>query len=227
MTNDHASWTKRERHSGHGLRIVGGTARGRRILVPPSGTRPTSERAREALFNRLDTLLDIDGSRVLDLYAGSGAVGLEALSRGAVFARFVESDRRAAALIRANIATVLGVSRSSALADVTAIDVRPVHLVLAADPPERPFDVIFADPPYAVAAGDIDALAQIATRPEWLVDGGVIIVERSARTEAPKWPEWVEPLAAKRYGEGVLWYGRSTGMTTTEDHCPNGRETTT
>jgi 16S rRNA (guanine966-N2)-methyltransferase len=194
-------------------------------MVPPTGTRPTSERAREALFNRLDTLLDVDGSRVLDLYAGSGAVGLEALSRGAVFARFVESDRRAATLIRANVATVLdigpgvrhGVSRPSAVGNRAAIDVRTVQSVLASDAPEKPFDVVFADPPYAVDTVAIDAMVEIVTRTGWLVEGGVIIVERSARTQAPNWPEWVVPLAAKRYGEGVLWYGRSTGPMTTED----------
>ncbi|MCW2528468.1 MAG: Methyltransferase [Pseudonocardiales bacterium] len=195
---------------GSGLRIVGGTARGRRIAVPPTGTRPTSERAREALFNRLDTLLDIDGSRVLDLYAGSGAVGLEALSRGAVLARFVENDRKAADMIRANIATVLG-RQNPVVGARTAVDVRPVQSVLAAVAPDSPFDVVFADPPYALDGADIDTMVQIVTRTEWLVEGGVIIVERAARSEALKWPERIEPLAAKRYGEGVLWYGRSTG----------------
>src|ERR1700712_5346734 len=111
------------------MRIVGGSARGRRLFVPDEGTRPTSERARQALFNRLDTLLDVEGSRVLDLYAGTGAVGAEALSRGASFARFVESDRRAAKFIVRNVHTVIGDA-----AGRNAIDIRTVAAALAAAP---------------------------------------------------------------------------------------------
>jgi 16S rRNA (guanine966-N2)-methyltransferase len=87
-------------------RIVGGKARGRRLAVPAAGTRPTSERAREALFSALDARVGLEGARVLDLYAGSGAVGLEALSRGAIAARMVESGAAAVAVIRANAAAV-------------------------------------------------------------------------------------------------------------------------
>src|SRR5438067_2074266 len=85
-------------------RIVAGIAGGRRLRVPPAGTRPTSDRVREALFNMLAARMDFDGVRVLDLYAGSGALGLEALSRGASHALLVESDRKAAAVVRGNIA---------------------------------------------------------------------------------------------------------------------------
>ncbi|HEX8866406.1 MAG TPA: RsmD family RNA methyltransferase, partial [Lentzea sp.] len=83
-------------------RIVAGSAGGRRLKVPPKGTRPTSERVREALFSSLESMVDLDGMRVLDLYAGSGALGFEALSRGAAHATFVESDRRAAEVLKAN-----------------------------------------------------------------------------------------------------------------------------
>ncbi len=119
-------------------RIVGGVAGGRRIAVPPQGTRPTTDRVRESLFNIVTARLDLTGLAVLDLYAGSGALGLEALSRGATSALFVESDRRAAAVIERNVAT-LGLSgatlrRGQAAAVLAAKATRPVDLVLA-DPP--------------------------------------------------------------------------------------------
>ena len=192
------------------MRIVGGSARGRRLRAPPGGTRPTSERAREALFNRLATLLDLDGSRVLDLYAGSGAVGLEALSRGAAYVCFVESDRRAADVLDANIAAVSAgpppASRSGPVE--TSVRRAAVETFLAGPPPGGPFDLIFADPPYALAAEAVTGLVASVATPEWCVSGGVVVVERPARGAAVTWPGGVQELASKRYGEGVLWYGR-------------------
>lgn len=186
------------------MRIVGGRARGRRLRVPPLGTRPTSERAREALFDRLATLLDLAGSRVLDLFAGSGAVGLEALSRGAVEVCFVESDARAVDVLRANLKVVAAGSDDA----VASVRRHSVEAVLAGTPPVTPFDLVFADPPYALADTALSALLAVVATPAWCVAGGIVVVERPARGAAPRWPAGVQALASKRYGQGVLWYGR-------------------
>src|SRR6184192_3588038 len=123
-------------------RIVAGKADGRRLKAPAKGTRPTSERVREALFNALETAGELDGVRVLDLYAGSGALGLEALSRGAADALFVEADRRAVDVLRGNVAA-LGLGGT--------VRAGQVETVVAAPAP-RTFDLVLADPPYAVDA---------------------------------------------------------------------------
>jgi 16S rRNA (guanine966-N2)-methyltransferase len=181
------------------VRIVAGRAKGRRLAVPPRGTRPTSDRAREALFSSLDALVELDGARVLDLYAGTGAVGLEALSRGAARAVFVESDRNARAVLQRNVDTV-------GLPGAVVVG-RPVSAYLDTDP-DGEFDVVFADPPYALRettlAGELAGLATSGR----LAPGAIVVVERSVRSPAPSWPECVTPLRERRYGEGVLWYGR-------------------
>jgi 16S rRNA (guanine966-N2)-methyltransferase len=181
-------------------RIVGGTARGRRLTVPPRGTRPTSERAREALFNTLSTELDLDGSRFLDLFAGSGAVGLEALSRGAEHVVFVESDRQAAAVLSANVA-LLGLAGA-------VVHRCPTETYLAALGADEPFDVVFLDPPYALPGLAADALLTALADDRWLRPEGVVVLERSWRDPGPGWPSEIKPIKQRRYGEGCLWYGR-------------------
>ena len=181
-------------------RIVGGVAKGRRLGVPARGTRPTSDRAREALFNSLAGLLDVDGARVLDLFAGSGAVGLEALSRGAASVTFVESDRGACEVLRHNIETV-GLPGAD-------LHRRPAATYLVAGGADEPFDLVFADPPYALGEPQLAALLGMLAEPGWLASGAVIVVERSARGPEPQWPDTIESIKQKRYGEGVLWYGR-------------------
>ena len=167
--------------------------------MPAKGTRPTSERAREALFNSLRSLLDVEGARVLDLFAGSGAVGLEALSRGAAAVTLVESDRAGVAVLQRNV-EAMGLPGATVLA-------RPVAAVLAGEPP-APFDLVFADPPYALADDELAALLARLVTGGWLTDTAVVVVERAARgTQAP-WPEDVAPVMNRRYGEGQLWYGR-------------------
>jgi 16S rRNA (guanine966-N2)-methyltransferase len=181
------------------VRIVAGLAKGRRLAAPAGATRPTSDRAREALFSSLATLIDLAGARVLDLFAGTGAVGLEALSRGADHAVLVESDRVAVEVLRRNAGTV-------ALPGATIVR-RSVPTFLEGTP-DAPFDLVFADPPYA---WDDDALAQALSKlveRGWLTDDAVVVVERSARTAAPAWPDGITPVQDRRYGEGVLWYGR-------------------
>jgi 16S rRNA (guanine966-N2)-methyltransferase len=181
------------------VRIVAGRAKGRRLAAPADGTRPTSDRAREALFNSLAAMLDLDGARVLDLFAGTGAVGLEALSRGAAEAVFVESHRAALAVLRRNVDTV-------ALPGAT-IAARPVAAFLAA-PATAAFDFVFADPPYALADEAIVVLLQSLVGNGYLSDDAVVVVERAARSPGPAWPAGVTPVRDRRYGEGMLWYGR-------------------
>ena len=179
-------------------RIIAGTARGRRLAVPPAGTRPTSDRARESLFNSLATMLDFEGARVLDLYAGSGAVGLEALSRGAVLAVMVESDRGAAAVIERNAAAVaLPGARVEGRTVASYLDSMP----------DAPFDLIFADPPYDTSDDEVAAVVS-AVSDRWTAPGAVVVVERGARAAAPVWPDPLESIKQKRYGESSLWYGR-------------------
>jgi len=181
-------------------RIVAGVAKGRRLRVPDRGTRPTSERAREALFNTLRTYLDLDGAGVLDLFAGTGAVGLEALSRGATHVVFVERDRTVAMLLQRNVDAV----------DLPGAHVirRPVETVLA-EPPQDQFDLVFADPPYDLSDAELEEiLATLATR-GWLAPSAILVVERSARSAEPSWPRGITLVTHRRYGEGQLWYGRA------------------
>lgn len=172
-------------------RIVAGAAGGRRLVVPPKGTRPTTDRVREALFNVLAARLDFTGLRVLDLYAGSGALGLEALSRGAASVVFVESDRRAAEVIARNIATVAlpgAVVRRGAVATVLGAAGTPMDLVLA-------------DPPYDVPAGEVEATLSLLDRNGWVAAGSVAVVERSAASPALDWPEGWTVWPERRYGD--------------------------
>lgn len=173
-------------------RIVAGAAGGRRLRVPPAGTRPTSDRVREALFSAIDARLDLDGVRVLDLYAGSGALGLEALSRGAGYALLVESDRRAAAVVRGNIAD-LGLPGAQLRAG-------PVSAVLASGGAGE-FDLVFSDPPYeldtAAVTADLRALAEHG----WLSADALVIVERSIRSPEIEWPPGYLAAKPRKYGE--------------------------
>ena len=140
-------------------RIVAGAARGRRLAVPARGTRPTTDRVRESVFNVLAARLDFEGLRVLDLFAGSGALGLEALSRGARSVLFIESDRRAAEVIDRNIATV-GLPG-------TAVRRGAVAAVLGAGA-ATPVDLVFADPPYEVGNTEVQSVLSALGSRGWL-----------------------------------------------------------
>ena len=176
-------------------RIVAGAAGGRQLAVPPGArTRPTSDRAREGLFSSLGTLTDLRGARFLDLYAGTGAVGLEALSRGAGDVLLVESDARALAVLRDNVRR-LGLPG----ARVRAERVERVVAEAAAEP----FDVVFLDPPYAHDPSRV--LADLVAG-GWVAD--LVVLERAARDPEPQWPPGIQPLRSRRYGEAALWYGR-------------------
>lgn len=164
-------------------------------MVPPRGTRPTTDRVRESLFNVLAARLDLAGASVLDLYAGSGALGLEALSRGAASVLFVESDHRAAAVIGKNIAT-LGVSGAT-------LRRGSVASVLAAGA-EQPVDLVLADPPYDVAAEELENMLQKLTTRGWAAAGTVAVVERAASGRPLRWPEGWTGWQERRYGDTRL-----------------------
>ena len=183
-------------------RIIAGTLGGRRIAAPPgAATRPTSDRVREALFSALETLCDLDGARFLDLYAGSGAVGLEALSRGAAEALLVESDPRAARVARENVAALRAGPRARLV-------VGRVAQVLAAGPQDGAYDVVFADPPYVVPEEEITAMLAALVDGGWLAPDAVVVVERSSRGGAVTWVDGITAGRGRRYGETILWYGR-------------------
>jgi len=182
-------------------RIVAGALGGRRLAAPTGGgTRPTSDRVREALFSTLEALTDIDGCRFADLYAGSGAVGLEAASRGAAQVLLVESQPRPARVIRSNIATL-------GLDQVCRLVTTSVATVLAAGPGD-PYDVIFADPPYALGATELAAVTATLVQKGWLAPDGVLVLERATRSGEPGPIEGVTAERARRYGESTLWYFR-------------------
>lgn len=182
-------------------RVIAGTLGGRR-LATPSGrdTRPTSDRVREALFNSLAGRLA--GARFADLYAGSGAVGIEALSRGAAHALFVESSPKATRVLRENLAT-LGVAHAAEV--VTA----PVASALARDP-GAPYDVVFADPPYAQPDAELAEVLEALVTGGWIAEDGMVVVERSSRTGSPAWARGLTESRSRRYGETTLWYGRAS-----------------
>ncbi|RYB95379.1 16S rRNA (guanine(966)-N(2))-methyltransferase RsmD [Nocardioides oleivorans] len=184
-------------------RIIGGTAGGRRLETPRGQTtRPTSDRVREALFSAIESRTgSLDGLRFLDLYAGSGAVGLEAWSRGAGVVTLVEQDRRTASLITRNAAT-LGFSRAKVVATT-------VSTFLAAQP-AAPYDVVFLDPPYPTTDAEVDADLAALVSQGWLVPGAIVIVERAVKRTVVTWPDGIEAERTKRYGETALWYGHAT-----------------
>lgn len=177
-------------------RIIGGRVGGRTIAVPRgAATRPTSDRVREALFSMLVARDVIAGARVLDLYAGSGALGLEAVSRGAASADLVEADRPTARLIERN-ARDLGIP-----ARVHAMTVR----AFARRPVVAPADLVLADPPYPLAEADLAADLAALVDGGWLAPGALLVLERSSRSPEPCWPDGMTATGSRRYGETTLW----------------------
>ncbi|MGF0117374.1 16S rRNA (guanine(966)-N(2))-methyltransferase RsmD [Promicromonospora sp. Marseille-Q5078] len=179
-------------------RIVAGRFGGRTLQVPPKGTRPTSDRVREAIFSRLDHLDVLDGARVLDLYAGSGALGLEAASRGAADVVLVDANRRAADVARGNVAT-LGLQREARVVADSAER-------FAAGAAGRGFGVVFLDPPYDLAEDALTAVLGHLTAPGVLAADAVVVVERSTRSPEPAWPAGLAAFARKDYGETAVHY---------------------
>ncbi len=176
-------------------RIIGGVAGGRRIAVPPRGTRPTTDRVRESLFNILTARRDLTGVAALDLYAGSGALGLEALSRGAASALFVESDHRSASVIARNI-DALGLTGATVRRGAVAT-------VLAAGT-ASPVDLVLADPPYDVEAAEVEAVLAALVIHGWANAGTVAVVERAAIGAPLTWPAGWSVWPSRVYGDTRL-----------------------
>jgi 16S rRNA (guanine966-N2)-methyltransferase len=180
-------------------RIIAGRLGGRRIQTPPGdGTRPTSDRVREAMFSSIQSELGgfDDELRVLDLFAGSGALGLEALSRGAGSAVFVESNAKAASVITRNVREL----------GVNGVVARTTAEKYAQQDSTAPFGLIFLDPPYVLATDKVAELVARLKR-DSAEPGALFVVERSSR-DPFSWPEGVEGLRDKAYGETHVWYGR-------------------
>ncbi|WP_449277524.1 RsmD family RNA methyltransferase [Leucobacter sp. GX24907] len=203
-------------------RIIAGAAGSLRLEVPKSGTRPTSDRVREAIFSALESWGLLDGSRVLDLYAGSGALGLEAASRGAAEVVLIERHAQAAQVAQRNTRTVLGAfTRGSSGSSGPAPRIEVVRQSVQGyldgnasvdrsrgqvqrDPGVAHWDVVLLDPPYDL--GEVELTANLAAIVPLLGEGAVVLVERSSRSPEPALPAGLVPLRSKRYGETALWW---------------------
>ena len=179
-------------------RIVAGSAKGRTLAVPKSGTRPTSERVREALFSRLDHMNVLDGATVLDLYAGTGALGLEALSRGGAHATLVEKASAAARVASANV-------RSTGLpARVVTADARTYLSARSGEALAGDIDLVFIDPPYDIAEEDMTTV--LSSLGPWIGPDVLVVVERSTRAPAPTWPDFLVLEDQRTWGETVAYF---------------------
>jgi 16S rRNA (guanine966-N2)-methyltransferase len=180
-------------------RIIAGRAGGRTLATPAGPrTRPTTDRVREALFSRLEALMDLDGAHVLDLYAGSGALGLEALSRGAATLLAVERHRPTAALITAN-------ARTLGMTGATRVRAVPVAQVLEAGPGQAPgHHLVLLDPPYDVEQEEVGRVLALLVDRGWLDPQAVLVLERAARSADPVWPPGLVSLGSRRYGETTV-----------------------
>ena len=204
-------------------RVIAGEAGGRRLAVPDGrNTRPTSDRAREGLFSTVSSISGpLAGAWVLDLYAGSGAVGLEALSRGAEHVLLVEHAARAVRVIRQNI-EALGLPGAVVAADrVERVLARGPAPAAGQDgpapaggqhgPARHRYDVVFADPPYAMPATEVARMLATLAEQGWLAPRALVIVERATRSGPLNWPDGFLPDRARRYGEATFWYGHAAG----------------
>ena len=179
-------------------RIVAGSAKGRTLAVPKSGTRPTSERVREALFSRLDHMNVLEGATVLDLFAGTGALGLEALSRGAARATLVEKASAAARVATANVRAT-GLS-----ARVVTADVRAYLGARSGEALTGEVDLVFIDPPYDIAEEDMATV--LSALAPWVGPDSLIVVERSTRAPAPTLPPFLVLEDTRAWGETVAYF---------------------
>jgi len=182
-------------------RIIAGAAGGTPLsAVPGSLTRPTTDRVKEALFSRLDAFDVISGARVLDLYAGSGSLGIESGSRGAQSVELVESDAKASAVCQRNADLLNGVLGRKAV----TVHRSRVEPFLERAAPATTWDLVFLDPPYPLEELAVSAvLAKLAPH---LAPSAVVVVERSSRSPEPDWPGSLARFAEKKYGETRLWF---------------------
>jgi 16S rRNA (guanine966-N2)-methyltransferase len=184
-------------------RIISGFAGSLTLVVPSSGTRPTSDRVREAIFSSLDARGILTGARVVDLYAGTGALGLEAASRGALSVILVDKSPQAVTACKKNAAVV---QKAAPRGSRLTIEVSGSSVQQFLDSPKQPFDVVFLDPPYELGAAEVDAnLLSLVPR---LSEDAVVLLERSSRDPEPAWPEGLELERRKDYGDTTLYWLR-------------------
>lgn len=188
-------------------RIVAGEWGGRRIKVPSSGVRPTSERVRESICNRLEHLTGgLAGLRVIDIYAGSGAVGLELLSRGASEAVFVERDRGALTVLRANVASL----------SADSVEILAISAEQAAEKCRKQFNIVFLDPPYDLPTSQVRSVLQGLLQEERIAPDSLVVVESRRRSSSWEWPGEILPLDHRDSGDTRVWYGRTSPFPATE-----------
>lgn len=185
-------------------RIIGGHAGSLALVTPGSTTRPTSDRVREAWFSKLDAHDALEGATVLDLYAGSGALGLEAASRGASRVTMVDKLPRAAAAMTSNIAALTPVLRHAPRLRVVPTTVSS----FLATTPEELVDLVFIDPPYEEDTAELERI--VSALMPWLAPHAWVMIERSTRSLAPAWPEGLLALDTKTYGETVLYFAEKS-----------------
>jgi 16S rRNA (guanine(966)-N(2))-methyltransferase RsmD len=182
-------------------RIIAGEAGGRRLSVPAGeAVRPTSDRVKESIFAALGPARLV-GARVLDLYAGSGALGLEALSRGAAEAVFVDRDRAAGRAIQANI-------DSLRFGDRAVLRLRPVATLLAAGPQGPPFDLALLDPPYDTPALEVDSVLRLLVEEGWLAPDATVVAERAAGSSPLAWPAGWGSTWERCYGDTLVLFAQ-------------------
>jgi 16S rRNA (guanine966-N2)-methyltransferase len=184
-------------------RIIGGIAGSRQLTSPAKATRPTSDRIRESIFNRLASRDRLDGARVLDLYAGTGALALEAISRGAVSAMLVEKDGKAAAVCNQNAQLIQKALEKEGFFDpVTKVAHKAVSSFLSTDAGE--YDLVFIDPPYDVSNAEvIENLEALLPK---LAKDAIVMVERSSRSDALEIPAGLELDEEKSYGDTIVYW---------------------
>ena len=190
-------------------RIISGAAGGVRLAsVPGDNTRPTTDRVKESLFSKLESYDIIRGARVLDAFGGSGALGCEALSRGAASVTLLETYPKAVAVIRKNVAAVekaMGRTGSgSSGATGSAARVQQSQALTYVKSASGPWDLVFVDPPYAMPNEQVSELLEALT-PK-LAEGAVVVVERSSRDAEPVWGEGLYCFSTRQHGETVLYY---------------------
>jgi len=184
-------------------RIIGGIAGSRKLVSPAKTTRPTSDRIRESLFSKLEARDLLEGAHVLDLYAGTGALALEAVSRGASVAWMVERDGKAAAVCVANARLVQKTLQDEELEAETKVVNKSVASMLAGEASTR-FDIVFIDPPYEVTNEEVTA--NLTALEAHLNADAVVIVERSSRSGAVSVPKYLKLDEEKSYGDTVLYF---------------------
>ena len=190
-------------------RIISGRLRGLTITVPPAGTRPTTDRVREALYSAIGSRVDLDGAAALDLFAGSGALGLEAVSRGADVAWFVEENQRAVACLKKNTAGASSsLSSSSSPLRLTVKRAALPAAVRGRCPVEGGFHLVLADPPYERSAELDEPVLEALLAGGWLAEDALVVWERSKRGPAVRWPGGYEVVFERTYGETAVEMAR-------------------